>query len=193
MAAVKTPGLDPKTAVPQLIFAAFPPIVSALFATAILAAAMSSVDSWLHSSATLLTRDIYVEFIHPSATEKEQTWIMNVITVLIGLGAVALALLWKGAIISLVFLTWVWGSGIYIGPLLLLWYFPKRISPEAAFFVVATTMAVGTAFSFYPPYGLSPVLVGAVVGYALTAGAYLLTAKAPAPGGVNPPPDSQAR
>lgn len=179
LAAVQSPGLDPKTAVPNLIFASFSPQVAALFVTAILAAAMSCVDSWLHSSATLVTRDIYMEFIHPNATENEQKKVMNLVTAAMGLGAVALALIWKGAIISLVFLTWVWGSGIYIGPLLLVWYSSKRISPGAAFFVIAAAIVAGTALTYYPLFGISPIMTGAIAGYALTAGAYLLSTKAP--------------
>jgi len=179
LAALKTPGLDPKTAVPVLILTTFPAPVAALFVTAILAAAMSSVDSWLHSSATLITKDIYVEFINPAAGEKAQARVMNMITAAMGLGAVIVALLWKGAIISLVFVTWVWGSGIYIGPLLLLWYFPKRLSPNVAFFVVAASLILGTTLSFYPVFGVSPILSAAIAGYLITAGAYLLSARRP--------------
>jgi len=179
LAAHTMPGLDPKTAAPNLIFASFPPYVAALFVTAIVAAAMSSVDSWLHSSATMVTRDIYLEFIRPGADEKEQARVMSAFTLLMGLGAVGLALIWKGAIISLVFFTLVWGTGIYIGPLLMVWYLPKRISGNMAFRLVAAGMAGGLALAMLKPFGVSPILTGVLFCYALSAAAYLLTARAP--------------
>ncbi len=177
VAAKTMPGLDPRIAVPSLVFKTFEPTVAALFVAAIVAASMSSVDSWLHSSATLLVKDVYVDRINPGATEMKIRRAMNVATVALGAGAVALALIWKGGIINLVFLTMVWGSCVYIGPLLVLWYSPVRISSNKALGIMIATLAMGTALSFSPPYEISPLLISAIFGYALTFGAYLLARK----------------
>ncbi len=175
LAAAKTmPGIDPRTAVPALIFDQFPQAVAVLFVSAIVAASMSSTDSWLHSSATLLVNDIYVDRINPDAEERQIRKIMNIITVLLGAGAVVLALSWKGGIISLVFLTMVWGSCIYIGPLLLIWYSQTKISSTSALAIMVSTLVLGVLLSRNPPYGLSPLLISALFAYAMTFGAWLL-------------------
>lgn len=173
-AAATLPGIEPREAVPALIFSRFDPLSAALFVTAVVAAAMSSCDSWLHSSATLLVKDIYAGRINPAATGRQMERMMTLATVALGFGSVVISLLWQGGIITLVFLTLVWGSCIYIGPLLLIWYSPVKISPRAALWIVSLTLAAGTALSLHPPYGISPLLITSALGYLLTGGAYLV-------------------
>ena len=48
---------------------------ASLILVAIMAASMSTADSNLHALSAVLTRDIYDQFLHPGATERERVWI----------------------------------------------------------------------------------------------------------------------
>ena len=49
--------------------------LASLIMVAIMAAAMSTADSNLHSMSAVLTRDIYDRFLRPQASDRERTWV----------------------------------------------------------------------------------------------------------------------
>ena len=57
------------------LLGSFGSLLASLIMVAIMAAAMSTADSNLHSMSAVLTRDIYDRFLRPKASQKERTWV----------------------------------------------------------------------------------------------------------------------
>lgn len=101
---------------PHFIVNGLPQGVRGILIAAIFAAAMSSVDTSLNSSATIILSDIYKRFVNPSASERESMIVLYAATALVGvLGtASALALIGVESILD----AWWILSGIFAGGLL---------------------------------------------------------------------------
>ena len=170
LARVTMPDIDPRTAVPAVILDQFAPIVAGFFLAAIIAAAMSSSDSWIHSSATLMTKDIYVRLIKPEASDRRIRLVSMLVSVLLGFGGLAMALTWTGGIIALVFYTIVWGSSVYVGPLLVAWFSPKKIKPMAGLGIMIFIMVLGLVVLVSPKFiwGVHPVFSVSLIAYLVT-------------------------
>lgn len=68
--ALVMPGLEvPDRIFPELLFLYAPAWLTGLILAGATAAAMSTLDSILHSNMTVLTRDIYQRYVHPAAPE----------------------------------------------------------------------------------------------------------------------------
>ena len=78
---------------PHFIVTELPPGVTGLLIAALFAAAMSSVDSSLNSSATLLMTDLYVRLINKNADDKTKMRFLRVTTVIFGIAGTGMALL----------------------------------------------------------------------------------------------------
>lgn len=75
---------------PYFIVSALPPGVTGLMIAALFAAAMSSLDTSLNSSATVLMTDFYLRCARPGASERIQLRFLRITTMLFGaLGTVA--------------------------------------------------------------------------------------------------------
>ena len=85
------PDTNPDRVLPIFIMQELPPGVSGLLIAAILAAAMSTVDSSLNSSATLLLCDIRQRFFGVSSDAAELRF-LRIVTVLLGLAGILCAL-----------------------------------------------------------------------------------------------------
>ncbi|WP_366924228.1 sodium:solute symporter family protein [Metallumcola ferriviriculae] len=151
LARVQLPGLDAKAAVPAVIMNTFSPFVAGIFVASIIAAAMSCADSWIHSSATLMVKDIYLR-IKPNASSKEVYRMTVYSTIFVGILALVLALMWKGGIIMLVMFTGVWSSVIYIGPLLVSWFLPIKLKPRVGLGIMLFLLVLGPVLLFSPNY-----------------------------------------
>jgi len=94
---------DGDLAFPTLVSHLLPVGLRGLFLAAFLAALMSSVDSYLNSSATVLTNDIYKRFFRPDINDAQMLKVGRVVTVCFMVWGVGFAL-----IVSL-----IEGRGIY--------------------------------------------------------------------------------
>jgi len=75
---------------PHFIVQGLPVGMTGLLVAAIFAAAMSSIDTSLNSSATILLSDIYKRFVNPAAGERESMVVLYAATTLMGvIGTVA--------------------------------------------------------------------------------------------------------
>jgi SSS family solute:Na+ symporter len=86
-------ALTGDTALFRFVATELPPFVTGLFLAAMLAAIMSTVDSGLHSLATVIVKDYYVVFVNPQADEARQVRISRGIILSLGVLTIALALL----------------------------------------------------------------------------------------------------
>lgn len=103
-------------ALPHFIATQLPPGVAGLLVAAILAAAMSSLDTSLNSSATVLLCDLYRVYVRPAAGEREAMRFLRAATLGMGALGVATALAMIG-VESLLDAWWTL-SGIFAGGLL---------------------------------------------------------------------------
>ena len=126
---------------PHFIVHALPVGARGLLIAAILAAAMSSIDTSLNSSATVLLTDIYKRFIRPFAGERESMVVLYSATLLMGIAGTAAAVAMIG--VQSVLDAWWLLSGIFAGGVLglfLLGIMSRRTGNFAA--------VVGVAFGF---------------------------------------------
>ena len=82
----------PDAVFPHFIVTEIPAGMTGFLLAAILAAAMSSVDSSLNSSATLILCDVYKRYLRPSAAERESMCVLYASTLLFGVVGTSTAL-----------------------------------------------------------------------------------------------------
>ena len=122
---------------PHFIVSKLPAGIRGLLIAAIFAAAMSSIDTSLNSSATIILSDVYKRFIHPSAGERESMIVLYLATLSVGIlgTAAAVALIGVDSILD----AWWILSGIFAGGLLglfLLGMISKQAMNRSASFAV---------------------------------------------------------
>jgi SSS family transporter len=86
-----TPGLGADAMVPMFVSQELPMGVSGLIIAAIFAAAMSSLDSSIHSVATVVVTEMFQRF-RPSSSERVRLNLARVLTVLLGVFGTGMAL-----------------------------------------------------------------------------------------------------
>ncbi|MFC1871467.1 sodium:solute symporter [Chloroflexota bacterium] len=96
------PDISPEQALPTVILDLLPQYVGVIVLAALLCAVMSSADTILLSASTILTVDIIGQF-KPGLSEKKTIAISRWGIVVLGLGALTLALSLKGVISALLF------------------------------------------------------------------------------------------
>ncbi|MBI4321509.1 MAG: sodium:solute symporter family protein [Chloroflexi bacterium] len=176
LARLTSPGLDPRMAVSSALVQNLDPLIAALAVAAIVAAGMSCADSWLHSSSTVVVKDLYQELVDKNASEGRIHFVSMLATLVLGLMSLGLALIWQGGIIMLVMLTGAWASVVYIGPVLVAWFSPRKILPNVGLGLMVLVLVVGTLILVRPPYvgGVHPNLSVTLIAFATTAVAVLL-------------------
>jgi len=92
-AAALTPADIGDKVFPHFIINGLPVGLVGLLVAALLAAAMSSIDTSLNCSATVILKDIYARFINPQATEKQSMRVLHGATLLWGAMGTTVALL----------------------------------------------------------------------------------------------------
>lgn len=112
--------LDPNIAtdgiVPFFIAQQLPPGLSGLIISAIFAAAMSSLDSSIHSSATVLVNDFYAR-LAPKSTEKQRLVLARILVIVLGLFATGFALIIAGRGIASLWDMFIEITGLMSGPM----------------------------------------------------------------------------
>jgi len=142
---------------PHFIVSELPAGVTGLLIAALFAAAMSSVDSSLNSSATILMTDVYTRFIRPGAGDAAKTRFLRLATLALGAAGTGAALL----MISIKSALDVWWqlSGIFSGGMLglfLLAAFATRTRAPQAAIGVALGLLVILWATFSKQFGLPP-------------------------------------
>lgn len=74
---------DPDAALPRLIGTMMPAGVRGIFLAAFMAAMMSSVDSYLNSATALVTNDLYLRLMRPTADDRRLLFIGRTVTLLL--------------------------------------------------------------------------------------------------------------
>ena len=101
---------------PHFIATQLPPGLAGLLIAAIFAAAMSSIDTSLNSSATVILKDVYQRYVDPDVSERRSMTVLRVATIGVGLigTSVAVALIGQKSILD----AWWKLQGIFAGGML---------------------------------------------------------------------------
>lgn len=97
----------------------FNPWIAGFLLAAILAAIMSTIDSQLLVSSSVLTRDIYHAMIHKNASDKELVWVGRATVIIIAVIAWYISTDSNSSVLKLVSYAWA-GFGAAFGPLIIL-------------------------------------------------------------------------
>lgn len=109
----------------------FNPWIGGIFLAAILAAIMSTIDSQLLVSSSVLTEDFYKHIIKKDASDLQQIWIGRACVLIISVISIILALIPGNTVLGLVSYAWA-GFGAAFGPLVLAALFSKKTSWQSA-------------------------------------------------------------
>lgn len=109
----------------------FPPILAGFVMAGILAATISSSDSYLLIAASAFSKNVYQGIVKKKATDKEVMWVTRIILLVIALIAIVIALDENSVIFNVVSFAWA-GFGATFGPLMLFSLFWKRTTRAGA-------------------------------------------------------------
>ena len=171
---------DSSTVFIQMTRRIFPPVISGILLSAILAASMSTADSQLLASASAFASDVYKPVFRKQASDKEMLWAGRLVVVVIAVIALLIASNpASGTIMGLVSNAWgVFGAAF--GPVILLSLFWRRLTFSGA----AAGIVVGAAvdilwLAFLSGTGLYEIIPGFACGL---IAAYVVSLATPAPG-----------
>jgi sodium/proline symporter len=122
----------------------FPPLLAGFVMAGILAATISSADSYLLISASSLAKNIYQRIFRKNASDKEVLWFSRITLLVIAIVAIIIALDEQSVIFRIVSFAWA-GFGATFGPLMLFCLFWKRINHAGAI----AGMVGGAAMVFF--------------------------------------------
>jgi sodium/proline symporter len=130
------PGLLQTTGTAENIFLHlgtrfFPPLLAGIVISGILAASMSSSDSYMLIVGSSLANDIFKDVIKKDASEALVLWVARITMLLVTIFAVVIALSGNQSIFRVVSYAWA-GLGAAFGPLVLFSLFWKRTTFPAA-------------------------------------------------------------
>jgi sodium/proline symporter len=108
-----------------------PPLLAGLVSAGILAAAISSSDSYLLISASAVSKNVWQGLIRKKASDKETMWVSRIVLVLITFFAIFVATGKNKVIFSIVDFAWA-GFGAAFGPLMIFSLFWKRTTYAGA-------------------------------------------------------------
>ena len=159
---------------PETVFIAlsqqlFNPWVAGIIIAAVLSAIMSTVDSQLLVSSSVISEDFYRVFVRPQASEKELLMVSRGAVVAIALLAMVIASDRESKVLDLVSYAWA-GFGAAFGPVIvfsLFWRSMTAASAIAGMIVGAITVVVwsnltGGLFDLYeivPGFALASVVI----------------------------------
>ena len=109
----------------------FNPWIAGFLLAAILAAIMSTIDSQLLVSSSVLTRDLYHVLLRKNATDKELVWVGRATVMLIAVIAWYISTDPQSSVLQLVSYAWA-GFGASFGPLMILSLYNKNITKGGA-------------------------------------------------------------
>ncbi|MBR6658204.1 MAG: sodium/proline symporter [Oscillospiraceae bacterium] len=128
-----------------------PPILAGVIMSGILAATISSSDSYLLIAASAFSKNLYQGIFHRRATDKQVMRCSKIVLVAIALFGVIVALDENSVIFNVVSFAWA-GFGATFGPLMLISLFWKKVTHSAAVW----GMLSGGAMVFIWEYVFTP-------------------------------------
>jgi len=119
----------------------FPPLLAGVVISGILAASMSSADSYMLIVSSSLANDIYKEVLKKDAGDRQVMWVGRITMLLATVFGVIVAISGSQSIFRVVSYAWA-GLGAAFGPLVLFSLFWKRTTLPAAIAGMVTGVVV---------------------------------------------------
>lgn len=163
---------NPETVFIALSQSLFNPWIAGIITAAILSAIMSTIDSQLLVSSSVISEDIYRVFVRPDASQKELLAVSRTAVIVIAILALIIASDRNSRVLDLVSYAWA-GFGAAFGPVILFSLFWRQMtaaSAVAGMILGATTVVVwsnlsGGIFDLYeivPGFLLASVAIVAI-------------------------------
>lgn len=136
----------------------FPPFLSGLIWSAVLAAIMSTASSQLLVTASAISKDIYHTFVNTKASDRELIYVSRFTVLIVAAVAIYLALDPNNYILTMVAYAWA-GFGAAFGPCILLSLFWKRMTKNGALagiVVGGLTVLIWKQFAWFGLYEIVP-------------------------------------
>ena len=127
----EAPLVNPETVFIELSQSLFNPWVAGIITAAILSAIMSTIDSQLLVSSSVISEDIYRVFIRPDASERELLAVSRAAVIVIAILALIIASDRESRVLDLVSYAWA-GFGAAFGPIILFSLFWGAMTARAA-------------------------------------------------------------
>lgn len=162
------PALDqPDQIMPLMLNTFLPPAFAAVIITAAIAALMSTADSQLLTSSSLVTRDLYTKYLHPHATPAQEGLVGRVTVVVIAVVSFAIAVLQPSGIIALA--TWSFQGSAMLFPVLVAGLYWRRCTRAGAVAggLVSSGLTIGWLAKWLPSawtFGWLPFVPAVVIG-----------------------------
>ena len=167
---------DTSTVFIQMVRKMFPPVISGVLLSAILAASMSTADSQLLSSASAFASDVYKPIIRKGkAGDKEMLWAGRLVVLAVAIVALLIASNPEsGSIMNLVSNAWgVFGAAF--GPVILLSLFWRRLTFGGAVAGIVTGAMVDILWlAFLSSTGVYEIVPGFLCGLLATVAVSLM-------------------
>lgn len=143
-----------------------PPIIAGFVMAGILAATISSSDSYLLIAASALSKNIFQGVIHKKATDKQVMWVSRITLLVLAIIGVVIALDENSIIFKIVSFAWA-GFGATFGPIMLFSLFWKRTNRAGAIagmvggaaMVFIWKLAISTLGGVFAIYELLPAFI----------------------------------
>jgi len=142
---------------------AMPGIGVAIFVTAIAAAVMSTVSTYLNATAAIITKNIYKRFINKKADDKTMVRVVRLMTPVVAVAALCFAPFVRNAGVFATAITAQIVLCAAVAPLILLSTYWKRMTEAAAFWGCLVSGVVTLGLVFYSGGGTA-VFYGAGIG-----------------------------
>ena len=174
------PGLeDQETIFPTIANNLFPPVVAGVLMVIVLSAIMSTADSLLLLASSAVVRDTMQKILGSSKSDHQLAGYGKIVTILVGIAAIALAIPEAKFIFWFVLFAWS-GLGAAFGPVMLCLLYYKKVTRQG---VIAgmlggflTSIVWVLAFK-EQTYGLYEAVPGFIVGMLATYGVSAMTFK----------------
>ncbi|HPU35256.1 MAG TPA: sodium:solute symporter family protein [Bacillota bacterium] len=158
------PGISPDQALPQFILGHLPPFLAGVALAALLITVICTWSGIVLGISTILTRDIYKQYIRPGVGDSGMLLMQRLIILLVCLLSVPLITTSAGTLImGWVTLSMVLQSCATLLPLLAALYLPRLVTPAAATLSALLGPLAVAVWHLLFPDGLSPLYPGFLV------------------------------
>ncbi|WP_245831851.1 sodium/proline symporter [Oceanobacillus senegalensis] len=156
---------DPEMVIPMLAYTFFPGIFAAILLSALMAAIMSTSDSILMQTGTILSRDIYQRLINKKASQEKVVLVSRLCILSVGVVGIIVAIYQPPSIFALV----VFASGVlgnsFMVPYIASVYSKKanKVGVMSCMIVGALTNIIWTTATLDAVTGIHPFLAGVIM------------------------------
>jgi len=134
-----------------------PGLARGVFFVGLLAAIMSTVNSFLQSGAASLAYDV-MRHLRPALTSEQLLWVSRVGVVILGLASLGIALWFQSIVPALLFTLTMWTCGMLAPTLAAL--AGKRLPPRAALICLLSGAGSALIWQVWQPFDVDPLFVG---------------------------------